>query len=442
MPTPRMPHGLIYAVLVAMALALAGTAAAQTPPRRDIHLGVASCAGNNCHGAVKPPPGASMPLDQFLIWSQKDKHRLAYASLSSELGQRIARNLGLPDAKTAQICLDCHADNVPQEQRGRQFDLADGVGCEACHGAAVGWLGVHLSGAGHKANLAAGMYPTDQPLARAQLCLSCHFGTDKKFVTHQIMGAGHPPMPFELDTYTMIEPAHFVVDKNYMARKGKPNDAQIWAVGQAVDLLKRTEAMLDPKHAPQGLNPELVLFDCQSCHHSVKHLEWQPRKAGIGPGKLRIYDASAVMLDIAAGRVAPDAAKTLSDQMVALHQATTKDWNQVQQAATAVRQLTNQLIPMLTSHDFNRDDLKALANGIIDAGTTGEASEFSQAQQATMALASVVATMRLDGFATADQLKSMNMALAALFEAVGNDETYEPDAFVKALQGFKGTLPQ
>ena len=103
------------------------------------------------------------------------------------------------------------------------------------------------------------MYPTDQPTARAAKCMSCHIGGDKKFVTHQIMGAGHPPMPFELDTYTTIEPAHFVVDDSYIARKGRPNDIQVWAIGQAAAVKMRMDLILDPAHAPKGLNLELSL---------------------------------------------------------------------------------------------------------------------------------------------------------------------------------------
>jgi hypothetical protein len=444
-------HSLICTVLLVIAAAVAGDAAAQgqgnapaqTAPDDGIHLGVASCAGSTCHGAVKPAANSGVAQDEYLIWSQKDKHHQAYAVLSSELGLRIAHNLGLPDAKSAQICLDCHADNMPQDRRGREFDLADGVGCEACHGGAITWLGEHLSGAGHKANLAAGMYPTDQPLARAKLCLSCHFGDDRKFVTHQIMGAGHPPMTFELDTFTYIQPAHFAVNKSYIARKGRPNDVQIWAVGQAVDLAKRMDALTDPKHAPQGLDPELVLFDCQSCHHSMKDLQWQKRSSGgLGPGRLRLYDAGAVMLRVIAARVAPDAAKALSDHMMALHQATTKDWGEVQREGTAVREAANRLIPALAGHEFSRDDMKALADGVVEAGLNGDATEYSGAQQATMALSSIVTAMKTFGYAGDEQVKAMHAALGGLNDTLANDQAYDPNAFVKALRGFKGTLPQ
>src|SRR5207237_9069235 len=136
---------------------------AQTASDDAVHLGVASCAGNNCHGAVQPFKTARVTQNEYLIWAQKDKHSKAFAVLREERGRRIAQNLGLPDAETAEICLACHADNVAPAKRGRQFQLADGVGCESCHGGAGGWLGTHIAGSSHTANLAAGMYPIEQP---------------------------------------------------------------------------------------------------------------------------------------------------------------------------------------------------------------------------------------------------------------------------------------
>ncbi len=72
----------------------------------------------------------------------------------------LLRTLGLDRAEDEDLCLDCHADNVPVERRAKGFQISDGVGCEACHGGAVNWLGRHISGeADHAANLASGLVP-------------------------------------------------------------------------------------------------------------------------------------------------------------------------------------------------------------------------------------------------------------------------------------------
>jgi hypothetical protein len=440
-------------IVVAFMLVAAVEAGAEPPGNDDgVHLGVASCAGNNCHGAVERLKGSSVAQNEYLIWSQEadkhkiDKHHKAYGVLLDERAVRIARNLGLPDAISANICLNCHADNVSPERRGPRFQISDGVGCEACHGGAAKWLGVHLSGSGHGANLAAGLYPTEQPVARAERCLSCHFGdsTDAaRFVTHRIMGAGHPRMGFELDTYTAAEPAHYTVDKGYIDRKGPVNDVQVWAIGQAISLIKRMDALLDPKSAPKGIQPELVLFDCQSCHHAISQIRWQPRSStGLGPGTVKLYDANAVMLRVLAAVVAPSAAKALNEHMLALHHATTENWDMVIHEANEVRNAAIELEHALSSRDFSRDDMKALAKGVVAIGLAGDDVDYAGAEQATMALGSIASAMRTAGYLSTELTKMMNDALNGLEKSISDPETYHPEAFVMALKDFEKTIPQ
>ena len=426
-----------------LALAAPGFAQTQTMTSDAKHLGVQSCAGNNCHGAVTRLPNSHVPQDEYFIWSQKDKHAQAYKVLLTERSKRIAANLGLADAAKAPLCLECHADNVPPERRGPQFLLADGVGCESCHGGAETWLGRHLSGYDHKADIDAGMYPTDDPEKRALKCMSCHIGDQQRFATHRLMGAGHPPTPFELDTYTAIEPAHFVVDDNYIARKGRPNDMAIWAVGQAVAVKMRMDLILDPGNAPKGFNLELSLFDCQSCHHSMSELQWRSRASiGLPPGHIKFSDANTAMLAIAAGPVNGDAGKTLTQHMVALQAALGKDWDAVKTEAGAIRNEAEQLISPLAEHNWTRADAISLAHGVVASAIDGNDLDYSGAQQQVMALGSVVAAMQMPGFADAQQLAALDAAMAPLYTAVADDQAYDPDKYVEKLKAFNAMVPQ
>ncbi|HYM74001.1 MAG TPA: multiheme c-type cytochrome [Stellaceae bacterium] len=430
---------LVGAVLLSLALAAPATAQS---PADGTHLGVQSCAGDNCHGRVTRMEGVRVQQNEYLIWSQKDKHARAYAVLKDARSLRIAKNLGLPDAEHAPLCLNCHADNVAPDHRGRQFEIADGVGCEACHGGASTWLGIHLTDAGHQANIAAGMVATDRPQVRAEKCLSCHIGGSQKFVTHQIMGAGHPPMPFELDTFTAIQPAHFVVNAAYIESKGQPNDMQIWAIGQAADVRHRMDLLLDPKNTPKGVDFELSLFDCQACHHSMSDLQWQSRAAtGLPPGRIKLYDATLVMLDTIAERVAPDAAKALSAHMLALHKATGEGWDAVRREATAVRDAATALIPALEKHQFDKDDAKALFDAVLSGPVAGNDFDYSGAQQRVNALESIVAATKALGFADDKQLAALDQARAGLYAAVADDQKYRPEGFAEALKAFKAKLP-
>ncbi|HVH80656.1 MAG TPA: multiheme c-type cytochrome, partial [Stellaceae bacterium] len=346
----RLLVALLLLLVSAPASAQTGSApnAAESPI--GIHLGVATCAGSNCHGATQRPRGSYVPGNEYLIWSKQDKHRNAYNVLLEDRAIKMARVLGLPDAANQKLCLDCHADNASADRRGVQFQLSDGVGCEACHGGASRWLGVHISGANHQQNIAAGLYPTEQPIARAEKCLGCHYGDETRFADHRLYGAGHPRLAFELDTYTAIEPAHFVVDQSYVERKGRITDAQVWAVGQAIALVKRMDAVLDPKHAPKGFWPEFSFFDCQSCHHEYGAYA-KPTTTGLGPGTVKFNDANEVMLKVAATRIAPGAASALSEHMLALHKATQDDWAGVQREAAAVRRAAQSLVGQFAHHD-------------------------------------------------------------------------------------------
>ena len=439
------------AAALILLLAAAGPAGAQAQNDAVQHLGVRACSGSTCHGAVEPFKNSYVPQNEYLIWAGKtdkgiDKHRLAYDVLKKERAVQIAHNLGLPDAVSAPICLHCHTDYAPKDAQGPGYDISDGVGCEACHGPAEKWIGVHLSGASHQANLEAGLYPTDQPVARAEKCLSCHFGNSNdqnQFVTHLIMGAGHPRMPFELDTFTAAEPAHFTVDEAYVKRKGPVNDVQVWAVGQEVNLVKRMDALLDPTHAPKGVQPELVLFDCAACHHPITELRWHRRSStGLPPGAVKLDDANAVMLRVIAARVAPAAAKALAQHILALHRATTEDWKTVVREAAEVRGAAKELQDALSSHDFTRDDMKALAEGVIAVGLSGDDTDFPGAEQATMALGSIASAMKMSGALNPEQTKSVKNALDGLYKSISDAATYRPDAFVLALKDFQKAIPQ
>ena len=157
-------HWIVALVGGFLATSAAGLAQQLPPvPHHDkaMHLGVATCASATCHGAVTPAQGGVVLQNEYTTWQTRDKHANAYNLLLNEQSQRIARNLGLEAAHTADICLDCHTDNVPPERRGPQFQLTDGVGCEACHNGAQDWIQVHTIGDqdAHRRNLAAGLYP-------------------------------------------------------------------------------------------------------------------------------------------------------------------------------------------------------------------------------------------------------------------------------------------
>ncbi|MBT5263646.1 MAG: hypothetical protein HOL85_02355 [Rhodospirillaceae bacterium] len=412
----QLPAILAVAVMILSGLPVS---AAELPQyAKDIHLGVTTCAGSTCHGATAPWAKSTVLQTEYVTWSRKDEHAKAYKVLLNKESKRIAKNLGIAKAEEADLCLDCHADNVPKNMRGRLFQISDGVGCEACHGGGQRWLGLHVTGiASHADNVKAGLYPTEEPLARAELCLSCHFGDERKLVTHRIMGAGHPRMSFELDTFTWIQPSHFAIDADYAKRKAVANGVQVWAIGQAKSMAARLDVMVDAKRGRDGLFPELITFDCQACHHPLTKPHWTARKTtGLGPGKVRIDDSNAIMLRAISGVVDRDLGARLSKQLHDLHIGTATGPDAFLTAAKALKQTVDGLPARFAKHKFAKADISALAKAILADAEVGEYSDYVGAEQAVMALSAIFSAgerMGLAGLAKATS-KPMDEAYAAL----------------------------
>ncbi len=426
-----------------------GAAQAQQQPKMpiadgELHLGVASCAGSTCHGAAAPLPGSNVLQNEFLTWQQKDEHHKAYEVLLNDRSKRIAANLGLEAAHTADLCLDCHADNPPDDKRHTTFQITDGVTCEACHGGAGRWIGSHIvPTASHANNIQNGLYPTDDPVSRARLCLSCHFGDETRFVSHKIMGAGHPRMSFELDTFTALQPAHFTVDRDYRQRKKSASGIQLWAIGQAMSINVILDTLLDPERGMDGMLPELVVFDCHSCHSPMSALNWAPREStkALGPGIPRVNDANLLMLQVITDFVDSGLGNQLRERTTALHTATRENHAAMLDAARALKGVTAQLIDRFAGREFKADDMKVLLNGVIASGLTGDYVDYAGAEQASMALGTIVTAMQNVGALQRGQMDGVNAALDKVFAAVDDDEKYQPQTFQASLREFQQAMP-
>lgn len=77
--------------------------------------------------------------DQLKIWTES-KHAAAFTVLASDEAKKIAADKGLGDPQKEEACLKCHTSqgflgrDVVANAAGKYED-AEGVGCEACHGA-------------------------------------------------------------------------------------------------------------------------------------------------------------------------------------------------------------------------------------------------------------------------------------------------------------------
>lgn len=432
-------------VLLAVLILFATSASAETAVdaiAAHKHMGVASCSNSVCHGASQPFRDSDVPQNEFAIWQEFDPHAKAYQVLTQPRSQSIARKLGLGDATKAKVCLDCHADNVPAADRGERFQIADGVGCEACHGGAELWLNSHADRkATHADNLAKGMYPTADPIKRAQLCLSCHMGEKQRMITHRIMGAGHPRLAFELDTFTWLHP-HYKIDADWIKRKGEWNGVRDWAVGQGVAAENLLNLLLDPQTGWQGIFPELVLFNCQACHKRMQDNSWGPRQGtGLGPGVVRLNDANLVMFRHVLAPVDKAAAQRVFEQTRALHEATTRSRDATFAAARTLLATLEALLPKVAGYNYDATSFDPILASMVADGERGEFRDYAAAEQVTMAADSLVTAFENDGKLDKSRVAALKTRLDTLYNAVKDEDHYSMAQFVTALKALRAAAP-
>ena len=394
------------------------------------HMGVASCASSVCHGKLDIQNDSNVWLNEYRVWTRARRHSQAYRLLENDQSRRIAANLGLASATTAKICLDCHADNVPAELRGPKFQITDGVSCEACHGGAENWLESHSEpGSSHADNLAGGMYPTESPTARAQLCLSCHMGTPDKFATHDIMGAGHPRLSFELENFSQNQPAHYEVDDDYRARKGEVKTFNLWLSGQVESAGNYLSLIQSGFYRAEGQFPELAFYDCHACHHPMDDQRWTSARGGPGvrPGTPRLQDQHLLLLEILAGVL--DSAGAAGE----LREAAEAFVRAGQRNSAEVRQIAGNLLNWLDSRkaswsggSHSADTIRAVRRAVVRAAAEGRMSDYNAAEQVYLALESL-------SHAIGDR-QALGNALDGLYSEVESGTGFNPTSFAAAAR--------
>lgn len=392
------------------------------------HLGVATCASGVCHGSVQARTATAVAQNEYVIWSRRDRHRAAYNTLLTDESKAIAKKLGLASAHEADMCLDCHADNVAEEHRGERFQITDGVGCEACHGGAETYISTHVDDAAtHASNIADGLYPSDDPRARAKLCLSCHLGTADKMASHDIMGAGHPRISFELDTFGWLQPAHYVIDDDYKAEKWSGSSLELWTVGQ-IEASRQTLGLIQTRLKSGGLFPELALFDCQSCHHPMSDQRWaQTSRVGLPPGSVRLNDANFVMLFAIANVVDKSLEKDIRQGLRQLHQSVSKG-HDTRSAVSNLMSLLDKLDAAVDRAPMNSRAAE-LVSAIISISGRSNMIDYVSAEQALMAVDMLLSTT--------GKRDSHEAWLGKAYESLSDEDNFSPARFSQLMRSFK-----
>lgn len=413
-------------------LALVGSAGVlHAQGKAPSYMGTATCSSSNCHGSVSPRKENKVLQNEYVTWQKHDLHSKAWVNLTNQDSKTIAKHLGISAPEKDPLCLNCHATHVDPSRHGEKFDVKDGVSCESCHGPAENYLSTHTgNGTTHTDNLKNGLADLASPEKRASLCLSCHYGTDDKTVNHRLIGAGHPRLSFELDTFGMIQPRHWLVDADYRERKGDYSSAKAWLLGQVEISEGALKALLSEKRARAGAFPELTLFYCYSCHHSLVEDQWKSREYGGRPGELRLNTSSLIVIGEALKVLSPKVASKLSDNLEELHSAYYNGNHQ--SVAEVMLKNLSEARAVIRERALSDTELTQLLKATVSLGGDG-ALQYEVAEQLAMGMSAIIASKSADG-------TLYKAELDAVYDSLKNPEAFAAQAFMEACNKFQGRI--
>ncbi|RIL09593.1 MAG: hypothetical protein DCC75_06170 [Proteobacteria bacterium] len=410
---------------------------AQGSGKLPSYMGVASCASSNCHGSVSPRNATTVLQNEYTTWQKHDAHAQAWLSLTNEDSKKIGAHMGIEAPEREPLCLSCHATYVSDKSReGKTFKVEDGVGCESCHGAAENYLGPHTArDATRKSSVAQGLTEMVAPELRAAMCLDCHYGNKDKTVNHRLIGAGHPRLTFEMDTFQALEPWHWNIDEDYVSRKGDYVPARYWLAGQIERAQRALEYLLDDKLSRSGsgflAGPELTMLYCYSCHHSLTEKQWKSRDYGGKPGELRLNLASLIVVQEGFQVIAPATAKAIADGLDALH--TGGSLEDARAEAKKLRSILNEASIAAVSQKFEEKSVNSLLKKLSTYGANQPSLQFEIAEQIAMGLSSLIATISNDGTLHKQEIDQ-------IYSSLSTPEAFDPAGFSSACQGLLGKL--
>ena len=426
---------------------------AQNEPSK--YIGPGSCAATSCHGSVKPVAGSRILQNEYSTWIIKDKHSRAYQALTGDVGERMARILKLgAKAEEAPKCLACHALNPAPEQRGRAFEISEGVSCENCHGPASGWLGPHTTRSWpHEKSVALGMHDTRDVIHRTEKCLECHLGTKNKFVDHEMIAAGHPDLFFELDSFSAVMPRHWKVPRELEPGKPVEDAAWVgvreWSAGQAVQLRAAMERLTwrakNERFDKKDVWPEYSELSCFACHHALGPAKdsWRQEHGypGRRPGDPAWSSSRYAVFRLLAKQIDSGNAQELDRQLAAVFGEMSKlnpDRNAIATAAAAASPLAQRFAERLAAMQYDQARALRMLQQISDDAENISLADERAAEQAAMALDSLYIAYSKD--AKPANAAEVRAAINGLFQQLENPSAYNADQFASSLRRIRPLL--
>ena len=419
-------------------------------------VGVGTCTASGCHGGGKPE---QIVGSEYNIWIADDPHARAHSVLYDDRSLRIVQLLdgsAWDPSKPAyedMRCLSCHSTTFALARNQAGEVLTDGVGCEACHGPAEGWLSEHhLDGFDAAAKQRLGFWDTDDLFTRAQICAGCHVGGPGREVNHDLIAAGHPRLQFEMGAYLQALPKHWDELRDQTSHNGNFS-LLTWLTGQAASSQSALR-QLESRATEGKCWPEFSEWSCSACHHDLRDAvslqQKLARDGGLSGRSIRWDDwnhhltgqyAEMISATLGGDQGAAGKIETGLAQLAQLMGSPSADRTAVAAAAHALGSEIETWARQVEHADIDPRAVDQLSRRIVDHALTEGVEDWSQASLVYDALVSLHQT-RLDSTAEPSAIdEQVTAALNGVYDVL-SQRYRQPANYVFQAQEMKARLQE
>jgi hypothetical protein len=154
---------------------------------------------------------------------------------------------------------------------------------------------------------------------------------------------------------------------------------------------------------------------------------------------VRLQDANFIMLQALLGSDKPKA-EQVRQLTRELHQATTEGIPALRAAIVDFQKALPELEKVLRSRSYSDAEIKAVLAQLIQSGMNNEFADYAAAEQAVMAIASLLSTLDGRSALNAKTQETVNARLDALYACTDDDEKYRSSCFTEELKQLRSSL--
>ncbi len=203
------------------------------------YLGPGSCSASACHGGIQARDTTKVLQNEYSTWIVQDRHSRAYTVLTQPLANRMAKILKIgPPTKPRNAWFatrsPCRRVSAARNSTSLRESAVKAATARPQRGS--GPTSKQTPNMPTWSGSAWSTIRTSRSAPRS--CLTCHLGAPGLEVDHEMLAAGHPDLTFELDSFSSIEPPHWVEKAPDSKLPINENlfGVRIWSIGQATQL--------------------------------------------------------------------------------------------------------------------------------------------------------------------------------------------------------------